>query len=257
MNKFLRKIVSLIILLVLIMNTAIDSKEVKAGVYWAKEAELIKIGEAVGYSRATYDGYINPYYFNVTETTDLSMTMSIIKLEVPFNIYLYNDDGDCLFGEYGIDEGDCKYNHSTGMYEISFNIGKLKQGIYYLELDTWNSNYYNIGAFILYKNAPISAPKVNGPKKTAKKQTTKKFKISKKSIVIKKGKKKSVTVTYKYSTGSVYYKITKRNRVSANWGNWKGDKVKLYIKGKRKGKTKIVITNSKNSKKLVIKVRVK
>ncbi len=256
MKKYYKKIVAMLIATLMICNNIIYTANVKAGVYWAKEAEYVRIGDTIGYSRATYDGYINPYYFNVSSATDLSIKMYITQFDADFSVYLYNDDGDCLFADYNISKGDCKYNHSTNAYEITLNFGKLKKGTYYLELDTHSPSYENRGAFKLFENKPVIIPN-NNSTTSAKNTVNKKFKISKKKIVVKKGKKKSVTVTYKYNSGSVYYKIKKKKCVSARWGDWNGDKVKLYIKGKRKGKTKIYVTNSVNSKKLVITVKVK
>lgn len=240
MQKCCKRIVGLLVIALLICNSVTNYTDVKAGVYWAKEAEYIRIGDSVSFSRGTYDGYINPYYFYVSGTTDLSIKLFIKQFEVNFIVSLYNDDGDCLFEEYGISKGTCKYNHSTGTYDLNLNFGKLKKGTYYLEFSTFNSNYENRGNFVLKSN----------------KSTNKKFKVSKKSIIVKKGRKKSVTVTYKYNSGSVYSTIKNKRYASTKWGKWNGDKVKLYIKGKKKGKTKIYITNSKNSKKLAITVKV-
>ena len=250
----MKKIIAIVLCLILTLSlNVVMQTTVEAGVYWAEEAEYIQIGDTVNYSRATYDGYINPYYFDVLEKTDLSIKMYIKQFDVNFSVYLYNDDGDCLFGEYGISEGTCKYNHSSGTYNLDLNFGKLKEGTYYLEFSNFNRNYENRGAFVLYKNKPISVPSDN---KSTSSKKVKKFKVSKKSIVVKKGKSKSVTVTFKYKSGSVEYKIKKKKIVSAKWGTWHGDKIKLKIKGKKKGKTTVYITNSKTSKKIKINVKV-
>lgn len=81
------------------------------------------------------------------------------------------------------------------------------------------------------------------------------LKISRSSISLKKGKKKSVVVTF-FKEGDVIYKIKKAKYVSCSWGEFDGDKVRLTIRGLKKGKTTVMISNSFNKEKRKITVKV-
>lgn len=80
---------------------------------------------------------------------------------------------------------------------------------------------------------------------------------SKTNVTVTKGQKTSVNITYKKS-GKIYYENFNTDVIKASWGKkWNGYKIKLNIKGKKVGKTKIIVTNSKNKEKVTINVKVK
>lgn len=81
--------------------------------------------------------------------------------------------------------------------------------------------------------------------------------ISKKSIKVpRNGRVRTVTVTLR-RRGYLTYHVKNSSRVSCYWGSWKGNKCKLRIYGRKRGKAVITITNSYNNEKKKITVRVR
>lgn len=79
---------------------------------------------------------------------------------------------------------------------------------------------------------------------------------SKTKVTVQKGSKACVIVTFK-KDGMVYYQNMNSKIATAKWGKSEDGRIKLYIKGKKVGQSKILITNSKNKEKVVIRVKVK
>ena len=66
-----------------------------------------------------------------------------------------------------------------------------------------------------------------------------------------------VLITYTYNKGEVRYKIDDTSVVTADWSDWYGDKIYLFLTAQGPGSTKVTISNSVNSTKYVINVRVR
>lgn len=80
---------------------------------------------------------------------------------------------------------------------------------------------------------------------------------SKTNVTVEKGKKTAVNIKFK-KNGKVYWTNMNTNIVKASWGkSTDGNKLKLNLKGKKVGNTKVIITNSRNKEKIVIRVKVK
>lgn len=79
---------------------------------------------------------------------------------------------------------------------------------------------------------------------------------SKTKVTVQKGSKACVIITLK-KDGMVYYQNMNNKIAAAKWGKSEDGRIKLYIKGKKVGQSKIFITNSKNKEKVVIRVKVK
>lgn len=83
---------------------------------------------------------------------------------------------------------------------------------------------------------------------------SKSFYANKTKIVITKSATVTITSTMR---ASLKYTIAKKNVCSAKWGEWSGNKIKLFIKAKNIGNTKVTVKNSKSNEKLTLKVTVK
>ena len=80
---------------------------------------------------------------------------------------------------------------------------------------------------------------------------------SKGKVTVSVGQTVTVNITYK-KNGTISCLTKNKKIVTTVWGkDWNGNKIKLKIKGKKVGSTKLVITNSKNNEKAVIRVEVK
>lgn len=77
------------------------------------------------------------------------------------------------------------------------------------------------------------------------------------NVQVKKGKQVPIKIRYT-EQGYLNVKVQGRYIVGAKWKpGWDGDYCTLYLKGLKKGKTKVVITNTANKEKIVINVTVK
>ncbi len=83
---------------------------------------------------------------------------------------------------------------------------------------------------------------------------SKTFYANKNKITIQKSG--SVTITSKLG-GALTCKVAKSSICTAKWGKWKGNKIKLKLKGKSYGKTTVTIKNKKTKQTIKIKVNVK
>lgn len=81
------------------------------------------------------------------------------------------------------------------------------------------------------------------------------FKANKKKITLTEKKKKKITITNSIGT-KVSCKIANKKICSCKWGKWKKNKIKLTIRGKKNGKTKITIKSDKTKKKIKIVIKV-
>lgn len=86
--------------------------------------------------------------------------------------------------------------------------------------------------------------------------TKKVFKASQKKVTVAKSKKKTITITNTIGT-KISCKVSNKKICTVKLGKWKGSKIRLTIKGKKKGKTKITIKSNKTKKKIKILVKVK
>ena len=83
--------------------------------------------------------------------------------------------------------------------------------------------------------------------------------VSKKSLTVKKGEKKQITVTGDNYIESISYKIIEGgSAIDCSWGEWEGNKIKLYVTGVYDGTAKIKIYDSNDeNNSITVKVTVK
>ncbi len=254
--KGIKKIINFVIVLSLVMGCLVTTNSVATkassigqGSLYRYNAPSIYLGDSV------YCELDDEYYYKLHVSSDTYVKLYGRTYDSCMGLAceLLDSSGDYINLYYS------KQKENWGYGVLNKTI-YLKQGTYYLALygtgftDDNDYAYLSVDATTVTKKAPKKKTTKKYKWKNTKK---KKFSVSKKRIIVKKGRRKKVTVTLRYNSGYAYYKIKNARKVSAKWGNWHGSKIKLSIKGKRRGKTKIVITNSKNSKKFVIRVRVK
>ena len=254
--KGIKKIINFVIVLSLVMgclvttnSVATKAKSIGQGSVYRYNAPSIYLGDSV------YCELDDEYYYklNVYNDTYVKLYGRTYDSSMGLACELLNSSGNYINSYYS----DEKENWG---YDILNKTIYLRKGTYYLGI--YGTGFSDDNDYVYLSVDATTVTKQTPKKKTNKKNvwrntTKKKFSVSKKRITVKKGRRKKVTVTLRYNSGSVYYKIKNARKVSAKWGRWHGDKVKLSIKGKKRGRTKIIITNSKNSKRYVIKVRVK
>ena len=83
------------------------------------------------------------------------------------------------------------------------------------------------------------------------------MKVSSKKVYIEGiGTTTNVTVTFKSSYGYTKSVVKDKRICSSKWGQWDGDQAKLMLKGLRKGKTTVTVTNTRNRERITLKVYV-
>lgn len=126
---------------------------------------------------------------------------------------------------------------------------------------TWKSKDTSIAK--VSSSGKVTAKKVgtvkivcknNGTKYTCK-VTVKQgvISVSKNTVTVNGTGKLKVTLK---GDGELTCTVADSSIVSCEWGEWSGNKIPLYLTGEKTGNTNITITNSINSQKYVVKVKV-
>ncbi len=142
--------------------------------------------------------------------------------------------------------------------KLSLNIKNAKSG-----KKTWSSNKPKVASVDANGKVTAKKPgtaiisvKTGGKTLTCRVTVRKVFTASSSNISVSKGKKKTVTVTCSKKL-KLKYVIKNKKIVSCAWKKMKGNNYKLIIRGKKKGKTSITLTNSFNQEKIKLTVKVR
>ena len=247
----MKKIINYVVVLSLMLgcflatqNVETEAKMMGKGSFYKYNAPNFNLGDEI------YCESDDEFFYKLYVPSDTYIRVYARGYDPRMHIYfsLYDSNGNCE--EFLYSDSSEKWG-----YEQLDRIIYLRKGTYIIGVEGYGWTEYSDYLYVKVSKTTVR-PKstiVSNVKKSSNNYSSK-FKVSRKNIYVKKGRKKKITVTFKYSSGSVYYKVKNTRKVSASWGSWYGDKVKLRIKGKRRGKTKVIISNSKTRKKYAINV---
>ena len=157
----------------------------------------------------------------------------------------WNEVEDC--GEYKVyrAENDAKnFKLLATVSKNSYVDKTIKRGTKY---------FYYVGIDLIHDGISISNVKSSTASVKIAEAT---ISSNKTSYTVKRGKWIKIRVKY-IKRGTLYAK-NGSSKITGKWGDgWDGDYATYYVKGIKRGKTKVTFTNSKDKEKLVVNIRVK